>query len=97
MDILQATICSEKLQYIKHSREVAQSCLTLCDPVDCLTNNSQIHFVLFQALFILVPGNTTVNTRGKKSLPLSDTHSRRGSQTRKEGMKKEGKKEREEK
>ena len=30
---------------------------------------------------------------GEKSLPLSDTHSRQGHQTRKEGMKKEGKKE----
>ena len=33
---------------VKSEREVAQSCLTLCDPMDCSTPGSSVHGI-FQA------------------------------------------------
>lgn len=58
-----------------------------------LTNNSQIHYFLFQALLILVPGNTTVNTMEKNPcLYLIHILDKDIKQERKEWKKKERKK-----
>lgn len=61
-----------------------------------LTHNSQIHFSVVPGPVHSSPWEYNSEHNGKKSLPLSDTHSRQGSQTRKEGMKKEGKRREEE-
>ena len=45
LDRVPKEICSIKYLYWKRS-EVAQLCLTLCDPVDCNLPGSSVHWIL---------------------------------------------------
>ena len=48
LDLTEAEDTKKWQQYTESESEVAQSCLTLCDPMDCSLSGSSIHGI-FQA------------------------------------------------